>query len=283
MLLSLTSAANGTNVEDITFDGGASTFVGNIAGTALAVGTTASFTGSNSLLSNPDFDNFKRDNRGRHRDWDDAAKHRIHSCLSHQRVRIELGAGSLSRHHRQRSDDRRHPGGGRTASDRGHRLLGRRIVTRYHAASKPNSIWFLTSSHGTVAAQSMFAGPAGQIQTTQVFQTDNVKFNRVTWQNTTGIALNGSEANRTSVAHSRLVNIGNRWKGSGQNVDRQQAIVFLFGDGLKYNFNNTVTDTYFADTGLAPVLLNGVTGADISHNRMFIANGQGNLYPLFNG
>ena len=130
-----------------------------------------------------------------------------------------------------------------------------------------------TSAH-TVAFQRMFASPTGLVPVSQLFDTSNVKFSRVIWQNSAGIGLNASGANRTTVIDSRAANLGNRWKGTLVANDRVQAMTFCCGDGATLGFDNSVTGSYFADIGLDPISMSGQTRVVVANNRMNLANNQ---------
>lgn len=108
---------------------------------------------------------------------------------------------------------------------------------------------------------------------TQLFNTSNVTFDRVTWQNISGIGLNGSGANNTIITNSRFIHVGNRWKTTLVQNDRYQAVSLCCGTST-LGLNNKITGSYFEDIGLDAISSGSQTGLVVANNIFNMANNQ---------
>lgn len=107
-----------------------------------------------------------------------------------------------------------------------------------------------------------------------LYQCSNVDFERVTWQNTSGMGFNGSRLNYSGVRNSRAVNVGNYWKTNRQVKDRWQALSFCCGEPNTWGLYNYVLDNYFEDIGLDGVSTGYATGFTVSGNEFRMQNHQ---------
>jgi len=85
---------------------------------------------------------------------------------------------------------------------------------------------------------------------TVAYHMNGITFDNCIWQNTRGIALQGSGNNDMSVRSCIFRNVGNHYKTTGFVNDRQQACVHSAGDDVTLGFRYSVTDCLFTDIGL---------------------------------
>ncbi len=97
-----------------------------------------------------------------------------------------------------------------------------------------------------------------------VFQSTRVVFEQVTVTDVAGIGITFStEISESGIRNSQMINVGNRWKSSGQRADQHQGVAFCCTMGNKRNF---VIGSRFDDIGLDAVSFSDQTDFLVSGN-----------------
>jgi hypothetical protein len=85
---------------------------------------------------------------------------------------------------------------------------------------------------------------------TQAYRVSGLTLDQVTFQNTRGVAFNGSGNNDLTARGCTFRNIGNHWQTTGLAADRKQAFSNTNGDNVTWGFRTKVIDCGFFDVGL---------------------------------
>lgn len=112
---------------------------------------------------------------------------------------------------------------------------------------------------------------------TQAYRVNGMTLDRVTYQNTRGIAFNGSGNNDLIARGCVFRNIGNHWKTTGNPADRLAAFSNSNGDGVTWGFRTRVEGCSFFDIGLDPINLGFIKGAQVIGNTFVPSPGQFSL------
>ena len=112
---------------------------------------------------------------------------------------------------------------------------------------------------------------------TQAYHVNGMTLERVTFQNTRGIAFNGSGVNDLIARGCVFRNIGNHWKTTGAPSDRLAALSNSSGDGVTWGFRTRVEGCSFFDIGLDPINLGFIKGVQILGNTFVPSPGQSSL------
>lgn len=151
-------------------------------------------------------------------------------------------------------------------------------ILQVQAANTSTSGYLLSLSNisNVVISDLVFDGGGESIAQssplTQLFQTTNVTFRDVTWQNCAGIGLNASGVNQTKIINPILNKVGNRWKATSSSADCHQGLSLTNGNGSTLGFDNSITGGKFADIGLDVINLGTQTRTTILNNKFFLTN-----------
>ena len=98
------------------------------------------------------------------------------------------------------------------------------------------------------------------------YRVNGLVLDQVTYQNTRGIAFNGSGNNDLIVRGCTWRNIGNHWRTTGNRLDRWQALCNTNGDLITWGFRTRIEDCLFYDVGLDCVNLQAIQDVQIVNN-----------------
>lgn len=113
----------------------------------------------------------------------------------------------------------------------------------------------------------------------QAYNSNNVVFDTVKFQNTRGIAFLASTAIKNSgVRNSIFVNIGNHWRTTHVTTDRQQAVAFCCGASAD-SYGNFVVNNSFTDIGLDPTSVGAQKDFMFADNKCDMEQGQLAVFP----
>lgn len=101
---------------------------------------------------------------------------------------------------------------------------------------------------------------------TQAYRMNGVVLDHCTFQNTRGIAFNGSGVNDLVVRGCTFTNCGNHYKTTNNWNDAQQTISNSSGDGVTWGFRTRVSDCTFYECGGDMINLGGIIGVQIENN-----------------
>jgi hypothetical protein len=102
----------------------------------------------------------------------------------------------------------------------------------------------------------------------QAYRVSGLTLDQVTFQNTRGIAFNGSGNNDLTARGCVFKNIGNHWKTTGLAADRKQAFSNTNGDNVTWGFRIRIIDCLFSDVGLDCINLGFIHDIQIINNIM---------------
>jgi hypothetical protein len=112
-----------------------------------------------------------------------------------------------------------------------------------------------------------------------LFQNASVVFTNVTWQNISGMGLNGSKLNNVRITGNIFNKVGNRWKATFASADRHQAVSICCGDKTTWGLDIKLEGNTFTDIGLDPTSI-GDAARVVSRGNVFnLANNQQALIP----
>jgi hypothetical protein len=107
----------------------------------------------------------------------------------------------------------------------------------------------------------------------QAYRVSGLILDRVTYQNTRGMAFNGSGNNDLVVRGCTFRNIGNHWKTTGSAADWAQAFSQTSGDGIAWGFRTRIEGCLFTDCGSDNINLGAIQDSQVTDN-VFVITGR---------